>query len=434
MKKFLSILMVLMLAVLPAMAEQTDIKAERQVITMEMTSSLLEGFSCKMEEDIQDGEYAHALIKLFLNGEELMSEGVMLDEAAKQLFISYPAMFENVLVFDEEDLKKVINAVSDALVETLNELKNDPEFISTMVVLLDAMAEEINQAITEAEAEAAQQAVIEAVLETLNYDNLAKEMKDIFTPVKTVYTSEDGTTLTDYSYTLDQSVVDRLIDAVEAFFAENAKALEGLVPDAATMAEFRAIIDMWIAGFSISGSVGMDSNNNLTYCNLKINAKEEDDTVTIALTATDVKDGDKENVLLAFDIIVNDESVGISILVEEAEKGAVVRVMANANEKATELGRVEVKAENDNDISIRFVLGSGEKEVELALISIHVETLEPNILYFEGGETVMPLKMSDEDLDKFALDALSRLEAWSTETSAKIEAAVESIANKITLE
>ena len=429
MKKVLSILLVLMLTVLPCLAEQTGIQAQRQAATVELTSPLLEGLSFKVEEDIQDGEYAHELVNLFLNGDELMSEGVMLDVAAKQLFISFPAMFENVLVFDEEDLKTVVNTVSDVLVEMLNELKNDPEFIYTMAELLEALDEAVKQAIAEAQAEAEAEAALEAVLAPLNYDHLAEEMESIFTPVKTVYPSEDGTSLTDYSYTLDQSVADRFIAAVEAFFAENAKALGDYAPDAATLAEFKAIVDELMAGFSVSGSVGMDSKGNLSYLNLKMDTEEDGDTVSIALTAADVKDGEKENVVLAFDVTVNGESAGVSILVEDAENGVVIRAMANAGEESTEVGRIEVKSENENDTVIRFVLGSAEEEMELARINVHIETLEPNIAFVEGGETDTPLKMSSEELGEFMQNAVSHYTEWKTELGAKIEVIMAPLVN-----
>ena len=424
MKKFLSMMLVLMLAVLPAMAEQTGIQAERQVVTLEFTSPLLEGFSLKYEEDVQNGEYAHALIKTFLNGEELGSEGVMVDEAAKQLFVSFPQAFENVLVFDEEDLTRVINAVGNALVEVLNELQNDPEFIATMAELMEALAEAVNEAMAEAEAEAAQQAALETLLATLHYENLAKELESIFTPVKTVNTAEDGSSVTDYSYTLDQSVADRFIAAVAAFFAENAEALGGLAPDAAAIAEFKAIVDEMMAGFSVSGSVGMDDKGNVAYMNVKMNANEGGDDISIGLTAADVKEEDKENVLLAFDVTLNGESVGINILVEDAKDGAAIRVMAVVGEEAVELGRIEAKTVSVNDVVIRVVLGSGEEEMELVRFTAHVEFPEPIIAFVEGGETVAPLKMSEEELGQFLQNAMTRLEASTTEMSAKIEAVI----------
>ena len=421
MKKLLSILLVLMLAVLPAMAEQTGIQLERQVITLEFTSPLLEGVTFKVEEDVQYGEYYHELINVCLNDVELVNEGVMLDQAAKQLFISYPAAFENVLVFDEEDLNKVVNAVSSALVEVLDELKNDPEFINTMAELMEALAKAVEEAIVEAEADAAARAAIEELLATLNYENLAKEMESIFTPAQKVYTADDGSTVTEYSFTLDQGIALRFVSAVAGFFADNAEALGGIAPDAETMAQFNAIIEDLLGGVSITGSVGMNDKNAPVYANLDIKTESDGESVSIGLTAADVKEEDKESVLLAFDVTLNGENAGIRILIEDYEDHGVIRLVAAAGEEVVELGRIEVKAVGENDVVIRVVLGTEEEEMELARITAHVEFPEPIIAFVEGGETVAPLKMSEDELGQFLQNAMTRMEAYGAEMGAKIE-------------
>ena len=399
MKKFLSILLVLMLAVLPAMAEQTGIQAERNVTTVEVASAVLGDLSLKFVVDVQEGEYPHLLETVALNGEELTSDGFMLDEDAKQLFVSVPMACDNVLVFDEEDLTKVINMVGNALVEVLNELKNDPEFIATMAELDEALAEGLEQAMGAMAAEQVEQAKLEAVLNTLNYDKLAKELEAIFTPVQSEVASADGNTFTEYSFTVNKEVMDKALDAVAAFFAENKEALGEYAIDEEVMAQFKQIMGELMSAISVTSTTGADEKGTLLYINYDLNMEENGENLQIGSKLIEAKVGENEGVKLSYDLTVNGASVGLSVVVEGNDKGAVAHLMMSV----------------------------GEDSMEMATVTVTNEPAEPSIAFVEGGETVAPLKLSSEEFGKFMEEAAKHIEAASAQMGEKISAVVEPI-------